>query len=65
MLPTTNPAGMPNGRVQNLAQACGQERGIGRRFWFGHLQDMTLAGVLSELIWRIAGIEEQVALFSE
>ena len=57
-------AGASDRRVNNLADASSQVGGIGRRFWFVQSDRVTQGSVLSNPIWRIAGIAEPQALFT-
>ncbi len=57
--------GIGVGRVDSLVEGCGEVRGIGRRFWFGHLADMKPESVFSEAVWSIAGTDETVSLFGD
>lgn len=51
-------------RVQQLMETTAQVPGIGRRFWFTHLEQAATENVLHDPIWRIAGIAEPQALFT-
>lgn len=55
--------GIGRGRVTNLAQITGEVSGIGRRFWFVNLADVTRANILTDPIWQVAGSTDPVALF--
>lgn len=55
--------GVGKGRVQGLLAASAGIKGIGRRFWFAHIDEVTRYNPLTDPIWQIAGTEEQVALY--
>lgn len=55
--------GIGSGRVDNLAQASSEVRGIGRRFWFAHRDDLTAKTVFDVPVWQIAGADDKLALF--
>lgn len=50
-------------RMVNLVALTGQVEGIGRRFWFAHLPNVTPTTALLEPIWLVAGSERSEALF--
>ncbi|MCA9904045.1 MAG: replication-relaxation family protein [Anaerolineae bacterium] len=54
--------GVGRGRTDSLVQMTAAMAGIGRRFWFAHLDDIQAKSVLSQPIWRVAGGEEHVPL---
>lgn len=56
-------AGVGRGRVRNLCTTTGRVPRIGRRFWFTHLADTQLPGVLDDPIWTVAGEATPVSLF--
>lgn len=51
------------GRVQNLVQETAKLEGIGRRFWFAHLTDVSITTALRSPIWLVAGDDEPTMLF--
>ncbi len=51
-------------RVESLRNVTRQVGGIGRRFWFAHIRDVTTEKVFTEPIWRIAGGEDEIAFLS-
>lgn len=53
--------GIGEGRVENLRQATAKMGGIGRRFWFTHINHISRETVLHEPIWSIAGGEGKSA----
>jgi DNA-binding MarR family transcriptional regulator len=57
--------GIGVGRVDSLVEGSGEVRGIGRRFWFGHLENMRPERVLDDEVWQIAGANGKVPLFGE
>lgn len=48
-------AGVGRGRLTNLLQSAAQIQGIGRRFWFIHLDDVEPQTVLTSPVWQVAG----------
>lgn len=56
--------GVGEGRLRNLAKDATQVAGIGRRFWFAHLEDVTEQTVLTEPIWWVAGSDQKEALIA-
>lgn len=54
--------GVGAGRLKNLVEDSAQVPGIGRRFWFTHLEDATDETVLTEPIWYVAGTGEKERL---
>lgn len=56
-------AGVGRGRLHSLMQATSQVGGIGRRFWFAHLDDVDSQTILSGAIWQVAGDETAQTLF--
>lgn len=51
-------------RVENLTKDSATVPGIGRRFWFAHLPDLTPESVLTNPVWHVASQPERVSLFS-
>lgn len=51
-------------RVENLVKDSESIPGIGRRFWFAHLPDLTPERVLTGQVWRIGGHAAPESLFT-
>ncbi len=51
-------------RSTNLAQAVSEVQGIGRRFWFAHLPEITATTALTQPIWWVAGEMDKQPLFT-
>lgn len=51
------------GRVENLQAATAKIPGIGNRFWFVHLSEITPTNILFDPIWQVAGRDEPLGLF--
>lgn len=54
--------GVGEGRLKNLVEDTARVPGIGRRFWFSHLADVTDKTALTEPIWSVAGSNEKERL---
>jgi DNA-binding MarR family transcriptional regulator len=50
-------------RPDSLIRASQSVKGIGRRFWFARLGDLTPTNILSQPVWKLAGNEEKLPLF--
>lgn len=55
--------GVGSGRVTSLTETTAAVHGIGRRFWFTHIDQVDEPSVLNNPIWQIAGVDGQHALF--
>lgn len=56
--------GVGKGRLASLLTETAGVPGIGRRFWFTHIKDVTTHNPLIDPIWQIAGADGTVALFN-
>lgn len=54
--------GVGEGRLKHLVEDTARVAGIGRRFWFSHLADVTEQTVFTEPIWQVAGSSERERL---
>lgn len=54
--------GVGEGRLRNLVEDTAKVPGIGRRFWFSHLADVTEQTTLIQPIWYVAGSNEKEKL---
>jgi hypothetical protein len=50
-------------RLKYLADASASVPGVGRKFWFAHLDDVTGKDIMVDKVWRIAGREALVSLW--
>lgn len=51
-------------RVENLVKESASIPGVGRRFWFAHLPELTPERVLTGPVWRIGGHASAESLFT-
>lgn len=58
-------SGVGRNRVDHLAEISAKVPGIGRRFWFTHLDQVTPRSFALDPIWKIAGDQRLQALFGE
>lgn len=54
--------GIGTGRVENLVRDVAQIPGVGRRFWFTHLESVNPQSVLTHPVWYVAGQEDLQSL---
>jgi hypothetical protein len=51
-------------RLKHLTNVTIAVEGVGRRFWFAHLSEITVTDILTEAIWSVAGNTTAEALFN-
>jgi len=56
--------GVGEGRLRNLVQDTAKVSGIGRRFWFAHLEAIKPDTIFTAPIWWVAGSDQKEALIA-